>query len=159
MLLDTTSRMYFLKTGSGTTYDPVGIYSEDLEQDFGTQEKTSHYVYQKGSVSVVTGYEKAVSVDTLVDSTDPVYVFVSSLVKGNKTLDACKAEIVVADMWTLAAGKAEARKYSCTIVPGKDKNSASDGFSITYEIKFNGDPTQGTVAVDASLKATFTANP
>lgn len=133
-------------TASAPTWKVVGIGIEDMSTDFNPQVDTIKWIIEDSARNDHTSNQKQSSVTQKCYKNDPEFEFVND---GRDKLNYV-THILEIDTWSGSTGS-----YAAKMSDGLITVTSYSGEEIEYDLYFNGDPTDGTVAL-ADGVPTFT---
>lgn len=139
--LKTSQYLRFIDTtpnGSNPTWKVVGIGVEEMSTDFNPQVDTIKWIIEDSARNDHTSNQKQSSVTQKAYKNDPCFEFVNA---GRDKLNYV-THILEVDTWSGSAGS-----YSAKMSDGLITVTSYDGDQIEYDLYFNGDPKDGTVAI------------
>ncbi len=139
--LKTSQYLRFIDTtpsGSTPTWKVVGIGIEEMSTDFNPQVDTIKWIIEDSARNDHTSNQKQSSVTQKAYKNDPCFEFVNA---GRDKLNYV-THILEVDTWSGSAGS-----YSAKMSDGLITVTSYDGDQIEYDLYFNGDPKDGTVAI------------
>ena len=131
---------------STATWKIIGIGVADANVDYGAQVDTEKWIIEDTARNDHTSNQKQISITQKCYKGDPEFEFINA---GRDKLN-YTSHILEVDIWNGTAGSYPAKKSDCLITV-----TSYSGEQIEYTIYFNGDPTEGTVAI-ADGVPTFT---
>ena len=147
--LKTSQYLRFIDTtpsGSTPTWKVVGIGIEEMSTDFNPQVDTIKWIIEDSARNDHTSNQKQSSVTQKAYKNDPCFEFVNG---GRDKLNYV-THILEVDTWSGSEGS-----YSAKMSDGLITVTSYDGDQIEYDLYFNGDPKDGTVAITNNVP-TFT---
>lgn len=147
--LKTSQYLRFIDTtpsGSTPTWKVVGIGIEEMSTDFNPQVDTIKWIIEDSARNDHTSNQKQSSVTQKAYKNDPCFEFVNA---GRDKLNYV-THILEVDTWSGSEGS-----YSAKMSDGLITVTSYDGDQIEYDLYFNGDPKDGTVAITNNVP-TFT---
>lgn len=139
--LKTSQYLRFIDTtpsGSTPTWKVVGIGIEEMSTDFNPQVDTIKWIIEDSARNDHTSNQKQSSVTQKAYKNDPCFEFVNA---GRDKLNYV-THILEVDTWSGSEGS-----YSAKMSDGLITVTSYDGDQIEYDLYFNGDPKDGTVAI------------
>lgn len=138
--LKTSQYLRFIDTtpSSTPTWKVVGIGIEEMSTDFNPQVDTIKWIIEDASRNDHTSNQKQSSVTQKSYKNDPCFEFVN---EGRDKLNYV-THILEVDTWSGTAGS-----YSAKMSDGLITVTSYDGDQVEYDLYFNGDPKDGTVAI------------
>lgn len=147
--LKTSQYLRFIDTtpsSSAPTWKVVGIGVEEMSTDFNPQVDTIKWIIEDSARNDHTSNQKQSSVTQKAYKNDPCFEFVNA---GRDKLNYV-THILEVDTWSGSAGS-----YSAKMSDGLVTVTSYSGEEVEYDLYFNGDPTDGTVAISGGVP-TFT---
>ena len=147
--IKTSQYLRFIDTtpsGSTPTWKVVGIGVEEASTSFNPNIERVKWIIEDSSRSDHTSNDKQSSITQRTYKGDPCFEFVNA---GRDKLN-YKTRILEVDTWNGEAGS-----YPAKMSDGLISITDYSGEEISYDLYFDGDPTDGTVAI-ASGVPTFT---
>ena len=149
--LKTSQYLRFIDTtpsGSTPTWKVVGIGVEEMSTDFNPQVDTIKWIIEDSARNDHTSNQKQSSVTQKAYKNDPCFEFVND---GRDKLNYV-THILEVDTWSGSEGS-----YAAKMSDGLITVTSYSGEEVEYDLYFNGDPKDGTVAITAGVP-TFTAS-
>lgn len=143
----------------GSAWVPIDL-STQFELSFEPNEETYSYICYKNDSNEVTGYAPTMDQEIVLDNTNPMYKFAFPLCMSMPTGSDAKVPILLVypDMTT---GEPTRGMVWWDGAVSPDNLNTVDGL-LAFGLKFNGDATEGTVAITTTTsgekKITFTAD-
>lgn len=147
--LKTSQYLRFIDTtpsGSAPTWKVVGIGIEEMATEFNPQVDTIKWIIEDSARNDHTSNQKQSSVTQKAYKNDPCFEFVNA---GRDKLNYV-TRILEVDLWSGTEGS-----YTAKMSDGLITVTSYSGEEIEYDLYFNGDPTDGTVALTNGVP-TFT---
>ena len=153
--------LQFIKIGGAEAYTILGAGSEDLALDLEAEEFEFKPVTSKSGMSAVTGYNMSTSVEQVVFKDDLVFQEVFKLFRKQAIGSQAQGKIINAYLHDVTGEAPKtaipADEFGVGIVFTSYGGASSDPISISYELKYSGQPVAGTATIDYEAKtATFT---
>lgn len=133
-------------TAQTPTWKVVGIGIEEMSTDFNPQVDTIKWIIEDSARNDHTSNQKQSSVTQKAYKNDPCFEFVND---GRDKLNYV-THILEVDLWSGSTGS-----YTAKMSDGLITVTSYSGEEIEYDLYFNGDPKDGTVAI-ADGVPTFT---
>lgn len=147
--IKTSQYLRFIDTtpsAQSPTWKVVGIGIEDMSTDFNPQVDTIKWIIEDNARNDHTSNQKQSSVTQKCYKNDPEFEFVNA---GRDKLN-YNTHILEIDTWSGTSGS-----YAAKMSDGLITVTSYSGEEIEYDLYFNGNPTDGTVAL-ADGVPTFT---
>ena len=147
--LRTSQYLRFIDTtpsASAPTWKIVGIGIEEMSTDFNPQVDTIKWIIEDSARNDHTSNQKQSSVTQKAYKNDPCFEFVNA---GRDKLNYV-THILEVDTWSGSEGS-----YAGKMSDGLITVTSYDGDEVEYDLYFNGDPKDGTVAISGGVP-TFT---
>jgi len=147
--LKTSQYLRFIDTTpsqSAPTWKVVGIGIEEMSTDFNPQVDTIKWIIEDSARNDHTSNQKQSSVTQKAYKNDPCFEFVND---GRDKLNYV-THILEVDLWSGTTGS-----YAAKMSDGLVTVTSYSGEEIEYDLYFNGDPKDGTVAITDGVP-TFT---
>lgn len=146
--LKTSQYLRFIDTtpSSSPTWKVVGIGVEELATEYNPQIETVKWIIEDTARSDHESNQKQSSVTQRAYKNDPCFEFVNA---GRDKMN-YTTHILEVDLWSGTAGS-----YAAKMSDGLIAVTSYSGEEIEYDLYFNGDPTDGTVALTGGVP-TFT---
>ena len=148
--LKTSQYLRFIDTtpnSSTPTWAVVGIGVEEASTSYSPDVERVKWIIEDSARTDHTSNDKQASIEQKAYKNDPCFEYVN---EGRDKLN-YKTHILEIDTWNISSGSNYVAKYSDGIIAVTDY----DGDSITYDLYFDGDPTDGTATVSDGVP-TFT---
>jgi hypothetical protein len=133
-------------TASAPTWKVVGIGVEEMSTSFSPQVDTIKWIIEDSARNDHTSNQKQSSVTQKAYKNDPCFEFVNA---GRDKLN-YTTHILEVDTWSGTSGS-----YAAKMSDGLITVTEYSGEEISYDLYFDGDPTDGTVALSGGVP-TFT---
>lgn len=134
-------------TANAPTWAVVGIGVEEASTSYSPDVERVKWIIEDSARTDHTSNDKQASIEQKAYKNDPCFEYVN---EGRDKLN-YKTHILEIDTWNVSSGSNYVAKYSDGIIAVTDY----DGDSITYDLYFDGDPTDGTATVSDGVP-TFT---
>lgn len=147
--LKTSQYLRFIDTtpsSSAPTWKVVGIGIEEMSTDFNPQVDTIKWIIEDSARNDHTSNQKQSSVTQKAYKNDPCFEFVNA---GRDKLNYV-THILEVDTWSGTSGS-----YAAKMSDGLITVTSYSGEEVEYDLYFNGDPTDGKVAITGGVP-TFT---
>ena len=147
--LKTSQYLRFIDTtpsASNPTWKVVGIGVEEMSTDFNPQVDTIKWIIEDSARNDHSSNQKQSSVTQKAYKNDPCFEFVNA---GRDKLNYV-THILEVDTWSGTSGS-----YAAKMSDGLITVTSYSGEEVEYDLYFNGDPTDGTVALAGGVP-TFT---
>ena len=133
-------------TAINPTWKVVGIGIEEMDTSFNPQVDTIKWIIEDSARNDHTSNQKQSSVTQKAYKNDPCFEFINN---GRDKLNYV-THILEVDTWSGTTGN-----YAAKMSDGLVTVTSYSGEEIEYDLYFNGDPTEGTVALSDGVP-TFT---
>lgn len=141
-------------TSTNPSWKIIGVGITDYGQAYNPQVETEKWIIHKNATSSLESFQVQGDVSQKCYFGDDVYDFVNNLRRYAKVGSEVNTQVLDVDLYDETSGSYKATKYDVSVVV--TSYATGETPVIEYTIYYNGDPTVGTVTINAQGEPTFT---